>query len=192
VQLPRSLAAVSLAVLCASAACTTTEVSARKDSPPRGETAATSVPTGGDPGGDPGGSAVPGGALCAAAQRIRDLGDQASGLMNDVYRQTLSQDPSAAEQQLLDAVAAMQPLVPELADAYDDLRGAVPADLADDVDTLRSFTVEVMDQMANASSIEDLMAVVEGFDEDATVAAATATLELDAHTRAECNVTIAN
>lgn len=131
-----------------------------------------------------------GGPLCDAAQRIRDLDDESNAVMNDAMRGALA-DPNQAVDGLTEAVGELRPLIPELTKAYDDLAAAAPEAIRDDIGLVKSFTLSLMEQLAELDSIEDLTAFEGQLDQNAAMAAGAAALEIDAVTREECGISIA-
>ena len=180
--------AVSLLAGCSSG----TEVTARAESAPR--------PTEGD---ERQGSGAPSttagesedgpaqnGPLCDAAQRIRDLDDRSSQIMTAATSGAFD-DPEQAVERLRSAVAELQPMIPQLTAAYEDLAGAAPEALRDDIGLLRDFTLSVMEQLSALDSPEDLARLEAQLDPNTAMAASAATLEIDAVTQETCGISIA-
>ena len=137
--------------------------------------------------------------VCDAAQRLSDLDDETQGVVNDSLSQVLAQanagDEAAADAALADLLDEIRPFIdermPALVDAYDDLEASVPPDLAADVATIRDFTVELVDAIAEVDTVAELEAVVSERMETINVVSE-AVLRLDRFTRDECGIVIAD
>ena len=137
--------------------------------------------------------------VCDAAQRLSDLDDETQGVVNDSLSQVLAQanagDEAAADAALADLLDEIRPFIdermPDLVAAYDDLEATVPPDLAADVVTIRDFTVELVDAIADVSTVAELEAVVTERMETINVVSE-AVLRLDQFTRDECGIVIAD
>jgi hypothetical protein len=138
-------------------------------------------------------------AMCGAFRDIASLDDRFQGEFNsavsDVIAAAQAGDEAAADAAVEQMVLELQSLIPTtlepLLDAYDRLADTAP-ELSADVQLVRDFTADVGQDMADAGSAEEVLAIFEDAAEEDGVAAGSAVLRLDEVSRAECDIIIAD
>lgn len=172
---PRPVILAMLLVLAACGDATTGEVP--------GATATTPNAPGGEP------------AVCAHLRTVHEIDAAMNQAMGEVVADLERTGEAAAFSELQAIVAEADSLLADVISGYDAALDVSPADLRDDLSTLREGTVVlwevVIDLIVEADSADDFAASFEaelqdpGFLEQ-TLAAATATLRLDEFTVPEC------
>ena len=135
---------------------------------------------------------------CEPAQRIADLDDQVTNTLTEELNELLTQvasggQPSDAQFQefLTNVQKIVQEQVPDLLAAYDEFAATLPEDLAKDAETLREFTADFTEQIAQLSP-EELENIDKIFQGPEAIEAAGATLALDQFTQKECGIVLAD
>jgi hypothetical protein len=132
---------------------------------------------------------------CDAARAVADLDDDFQGEVNDAIR-TLLEAPSQAQADaaLEDLVSRLQETdLDPLLEAYRRLETSLSGEPSDAARTLRTFTEGFVDDLRGASTSDEIVELLEGMaNDDATVAAGRAALDLDEWSRTTCDVVIAD
>ena len=136
------------------------------------------------------------GDMCDLFQQINDLDDQSQAVVNESLAGVVQAQNEEEAEAAFDAFAAQfgpfaEEELPGLLNLYDELADAVPDDRREDVELRRDFTADFLEGLRDASSAQELVALLSAAPEQAQ-SAGQATLRLDELSRSECDLVFAD
>jgi len=137
--------------------------------------------------------------MCDAFRAISDLDDEIQGKLNALLTPVLQAERdgddaravAAADEMKREMRGLLDSVLPGLIDAYDQLAEAAPR-LANDVATLRAFTVQFTESVVDAATPAEISVVLKDAAQAGGIKAGLATLRLDEVSRADCDIVLAD
>lgn len=121
--------------------------------------------------------------ICAGATLVADADEAITNLLGPPLQ---AEDGPEADSALLDAISRAQPSIEMARQGYDRMAAVLPAELASDATAVRDATLTIYGEISKATSVDDLVTVVNVGRELAQLAAASGS-RLNETTKAVCN-----